>query len=52
MGALGHGNWDQLSVPTKVEGLSGIVALDCGGDFTMCMDKEGNLYSWGQNRYG
>jgi len=28
------------------------VKIECGNDFTMCMDKDGKLYSWGANRYG
>jgi hypothetical protein len=51
-GALGHGDWNEVSSPKKVEGLSGIVKISCGLDFTICMDKNGNLYSWGSNRYG
>jgi len=51
-GALGHGNWDQVSAPKKVEGLKDIVKIDCGIDFTIALDKDGNLYSWGSNRYG
>ena len=26
--------------------------IDCGLDYTLCMDKNGNIYSWGSNRYG
>ena len=51
-GALGHGNWDQVNLPKKVEGLKDIVKVDCGIDYTICMDKDGRLYSWGANRYG
>lgn len=51
-GALGHGNWDQVTLPKKVENLSNIVKIECGIDFTLCMDKDGKLYSWGSNRYG
>lgn len=51
-GALGHGNWDQVSLPKKVDKISNIVKIGCGIDFTICMDKDGKLYSWGFNRYG
>jgi E3 ubiquitin-protein ligase HERC3 len=51
-GALGHGNWDQLSLPKKVEGISNIVKIECGIDFTICMDNNNKLYTWGSNRYG
>lgn len=52
---MGHGDWEQKEVPTKVGGvLEGkkIVKIECGIDYTMCMDDQGHLYSWGSNRYG
>ena len=36
----------------KVESLKGITQIDCGMDFTITLDKNGKLYSWGSNRYG
>lgn len=51
-GALGHGNWEIVEEPKIVEGLKDIVKIDCGVDYTMAMDKNGKLYSWGSNRYG
>jgi alpha-tubulin suppressor-like RCC1 family protein len=51
-GALGHGNWDQVDLPKKVEGLKDIVKIDSGIDYTIALDKNGHLYSWGSNRYG
>ena len=51
-GALGHGDWEQVNLPKKVEGLKDIVKVDCGIDFTIAMDKNGKLYCWGSNRYG
>jgi alpha-tubulin suppressor-like RCC1 family protein len=51
-GALGHGDWNEVVLPKKVEKLSNIVKVECGIDYTMCIDKEGKLYSWGSNRYG
>lgn len=51
-GALGHGDFEKVIQPKKIEGLENIVKIDCGLDYTVCMDKDGNLYSWGQNRYG
>jgi alpha-tubulin suppressor-like RCC1 family protein len=32
--------------------LKGIIKIESGGDFNICLDNEGNLYSWGSNRYG
>lgn len=39
-------------MPKKVDGVKNIVKIECGIDFTICLDKDGNLYSWGSNRYG
>ena len=29
-----------------------IIKIECGMDFTLALDKNGKLYSWGSNRYG
>ena len=39
-------------MPKRVEGLVNITKVQCGNDFTICMDRDGSLYSWGSNRYG
>ena len=39
-------------LPKKVDHLSNIVKVKCGIDYTIAMDKDGKLYSWGSNRYG
>ena len=51
-GALGLGDWQQVNMPKKIEGLKDIVKVDCGIDYTIAMDKNGKLYSWGGSRYG
>ena len=51
-GALGHGDWEQVDLPKRVDGLKDIVKIECGNEYTVCMDKDGKLYSWGANRYG
>ena len=51
-GALGHGNFEQVNEPKKIETLSNIVKIDAGGDFTIVQDKDGHLYSFGRNQYG
>ena len=51
-GALGHGDWDIVEIPKKIENLSNIIKIKCGIDYTIAMDKDGKLYSWGSNRYG
>ena len=37
-GALGHGNTDDVTVPQKIEELSGIVKVECGNDYTLVLD--------------
>lgn len=39
-------------MPKKVESLSGIVQISAGADFTICIDKDGTVYSFGKNMYG
>jgi E3 ubiquitin-protein ligase HERC2 len=51
-GALGHGDWEMVDLPKKIENLSNIIKIKCGIDYTIAMDKDGKLYSWGSNRYG
>jgi len=40
-GALGHGDFHQKNVPTKVEGLGNIMQISAGADFTVCVDSKG-----------
>lgn len=49
---MGHGNFDEVREPTKVAGLSDIVKIDCGAEFTMALDKNGRLLVFGSNSYG
>ena len=35
-----------------MEGLKDIVRVECGTDFTLALDKNGKLYSFGDNSYG
>jgi alpha-tubulin suppressor-like RCC1 family protein len=51
-GALGHGDWETINMPRKVEGISNVTQISAGGSFSMALSKDGKLYSWGQNRYG
>ena len=38
--------------PAQVAGLSGIVAIAAGQDFSLALDADGNVYSWGYNGLG
>ena len=56
-GVLGHGDYngndqDYLNTPTKIEGLKNIVKLSGAGAHMLALDKDGNLYSWGENYKG
>jgi len=51
-GALGHGDYDDVYLPKKVDSLKEITNIKCGGEFVICEDKEGKLFSFGRNMYG
>lgn len=51
-GALGHGDNEDVTIPKKIEELSGIVKVECGNDYTLVLDDEGHLFSFGNNTYG
>ena len=51
-GALGHGDWDQVDLPKKVDGLKDIVKIECGSDYTMALSKDGTIFAFGNNGYG
>ncbi|KAM8920782.1 serine/threonine-protein kinase Nek9 isoform 5-T5 [Pelodytes ibericus] len=53
-GQLGHGDRASYRQPKHVEKLQGkaIQKVSCGGDFTMCITDEGQLYSFGSDYYG
>ena len=47
---LGHNN--DVSLPTPIPNLPKIMEISCGEYFTVCIDKEGGLWSFGSNDYG
>ncbi|XP_015606913.1 E3 ubiquitin-protein ligase HERC2 isoform X2 [Cephus cinctus] len=55
-GRLGHGNCDDVTVPTLVSALNGhkVVHVACGsGDSqTLCVTASGIVFSWGDGDYG
>ncbi|XP_056408825.1 serine/threonine-protein kinase Nek9 isoform X2 [Hyla sarda] len=53
-GQLGHGDRASYRQPKHVEKLQGksVQQVSCGGDFTMCITDEGQLYSFGSDYYG
>ena len=48
---LGH-NEEKILVPTPIPNLRGIKQISCGFDFTVCVDHEGFMWSFGFNICG
>jgi len=50
-GELGNGNWSDSSILMQVVGLSNIVAVAVseGGYFSLALDANGIVWSWGAN---
>ena len=51
-GQLGSGRILGRSIPGEVLGLSYIVQLDAGAAHSHAVDKDGNVWAWGNNDYG
>ena len=52
-GALGLGyNNDRVSLPTPIPNLPKINLVSCGWNFTVCVDCESFIWSFGYNKYG
>ncbi|XP_057858700.2 ultraviolet-B receptor UVR8 isoform X2 [Cryptomeria japonica] len=53
-GQLGHGDYEDHLVPCRVEGLRNyhIAQISGGWRHTMALDKEGQIYGWGWNKFG
>ena len=47
---LGHNN--HVSLPTPIPNLPQINIISCGYNFTVCVDCEGCIWSFGYNNYG
>ena len=52
--SLGHGDRDLQRLPKQVQALSSskITRVACGRNFTVALDSEGSVYTWGSNDYG
>eukprot|EP01127_Copromyxa_protea_P020969 TRINITY_DN7097_c0_g1_i1.p1 TRINITY_DN7097_c0_g1~~TRINITY_DN7097_c0_g1_i1.p1 ORF type:complete len:390 (-),score=26.28 TRINITY_DN7097_c0_g1_i1:34-1050(-) len=48
-GQLGQGHLYDISLPTKIDGLSQVRKVACGGDFSCAILRSGSLYVWGNN---
>lgn len=53
-GRLGHGNEEVCMLPTKVEGLASQRVRDVAASetHTAALTAEGELYTWGRDRFG
>ncbi|MDD3654276.1 MAG: fibronectin type III domain-containing protein, partial [Desulfotomaculaceae bacterium] len=51
-GTLGDGTYDRRDIPVRVEGLTGITALEAGRDSCFALDQDGAVWAWGSNEYG
>ena len=50
-GQLGLGHNKKVSLPTPIPNLPQISLISCGGRFTICVDCEGFIWSFGGNDY-
>ena len=51
-GALGLGHKDDVNLPTPIPNLPKIKMVSCGMYFTVCVDNEGFIWSFGKNGSG
>ena len=49
---LGLGHSQNISVPTPIPNIPQIKTISCGGHFTVCIDMEGFMWTFGNNSYG
>merc|ERR1712137_171369 len=51
-GQLGDGTTTQLDQPTLIGGLQNIACVSCSENHTLCVDADGNVWSFGLNVMG
>ncbi|CAH1782485.1 unnamed protein product [Owenia fusiformis] len=52
-GQIGNGNRQEQREPAMVVKINDhkVAALDCGADYTICLDTKGTVFAWGKNEY-
>ncbi len=44
--------YDQINTPIHINGISGVIAVAGGADFTLALKSDGTVWAWGYNYYG
>ena len=52
LGQLGLGDNNDVSLPTPIPNLPKITEISCGFHYTVCVDHEGFIWSFGENKWG
>ena len=47
-----NGQQEEVKIPRRIPELSNISSIDCGKDHCLCLDNEGNVFSFGSNQFG
>eukprot|EP01100_Stratorugosa_tubuloviscum_P000367 TRINITY_DN107_c0_g2_i4.p1 TRINITY_DN107_c0_g2~~TRINITY_DN107_c0_g2_i4.p1 ORF type:complete len:386 (-),score=128.27 TRINITY_DN107_c0_g2_i4:149-1255(-) len=53
-GQLGHANYNNVNKPTIINNLENreIIQIVCGFQHSVCLDKHGGIYTFGDNKFG
>jgi alpha-tubulin suppressor-like RCC1 family protein len=52
-GGIGDGTVGNIrTTPVQVSGLTGIIRIACGEDFSLALKNDGSFWGWGSNQFG